>query len=50
LKSGAHHERRHGASAEDLARRIRWFASLPWQHEALALQELKRACEAAQSA
>ncbi|HZS69258.1 MAG TPA: amidohydrolase family protein [Burkholderiales bacterium] len=34
---------------EDMARaqkswpdRIRWFASLPWQHEALALQELKR--------
>jgi len=26
--------------------RIRWFASLPWQHEALALQELKRACDA----
>ena len=25
--------------------RIRWFASLPWQHESLALQELKRACE-----
>jgi aminocarboxymuconate-semialdehyde decarboxylase len=25
--------------------RIRWFASLPWQHEALALQELKRCCE-----
>jgi aminocarboxymuconate-semialdehyde decarboxylase len=25
--------------------RIRFFASLPWQHEALALQELKRACE-----
>jgi aminocarboxymuconate-semialdehyde decarboxylase len=26
--------------------RIRWFASLPWQHEALALQELARACAA----
>jgi aminocarboxymuconate-semialdehyde decarboxylase len=26
--------------------RIRWFASLPWQHEALALQELERACDA----
>ncbi len=25
--------------------RIRWFASLPWQHEELALQELKRACD-----
>jgi len=25
--------------------RIRWFASLPWQHEALALQELKRSCD-----
>jgi len=25
--------------------RIRWFASLPWQHERLALQELQRACE-----
>jgi aminocarboxymuconate-semialdehyde decarboxylase len=25
--------------------RIRWFASLPWQHEALALQELKRCCD-----
>src|SRR5207237_8075879 len=25
--------------------RIRWFASLPWQHEALALQELNRCCE-----
>ena len=25
--------------------RIRWFASLPWQHEALALRELARACE-----
>jgi aminocarboxymuconate-semialdehyde decarboxylase len=24
--------------------RIRWFASLPWQHEKLALEELKRAC------
>ena len=37
---------------EDMARaqktwpeRIRFFASLPWQHEALALQELKRACD-----
>ena len=37
---------------EDMARaqktwpdRIRWFASLPWQHEALALQELNRCCE-----
>jgi aminocarboxymuconate-semialdehyde decarboxylase len=26
--------------------RIRWFASLPWQHEKLALEELKRACDA----
>jgi len=26
--------------------RIRWFASLPWQHEALALLELNRACDA----
>jgi aminocarboxymuconate-semialdehyde decarboxylase len=26
--------------------RIRWFASLPWQHEKLALQELARACDA----
>ena len=26
--------------------RIRWFASLPWQHSDLALQELKRACDA----
>ena len=25
--------------------RIRWFASLPWQHEALALQELREACD-----
>lgn len=25
--------------------RIRWMASLPWQHEALALAELKRACD-----
>ena len=25
--------------------RIRWFASLPWQHEALALDELKRSCD-----
>ena len=25
--------------------RIRWFASLPWQHEELALQELERACD-----
>jgi aminocarboxymuconate-semialdehyde decarboxylase len=25
--------------------RIRWFASLPWQHEQLALQELKRSCD-----
>jgi len=25
--------------------RIRWFASLPWQHEVLALEELKRACD-----
>ncbi|MHB8766654.1 MAG: amidohydrolase family protein, partial [Deferrisomatales bacterium] len=25
--------------------RIRWFASLPWQHEALALAELARAAE-----
>jgi aminocarboxymuconate-semialdehyde decarboxylase len=25
--------------------RIRWFASLPWQHERLALDELKRACD-----
>ncbi|HUQ74185.1 MAG TPA: amidohydrolase family protein [Burkholderiales bacterium] len=24
--------------------RIRWFASLPWQHEKLALEELARAC------
>jgi aminocarboxymuconate-semialdehyde decarboxylase len=26
--------------------RIRWFASLPWQHEDLALAELTRACAA----
>ena len=26
--------------------RIRWFASLPWQHRDLALQELGRACDA----
>src|SRR5258708_12670297 len=26
--------------------RIRWFASLPWQHERLALDELRRACDA----
>ena len=26
--------------------RIRWFASLPWQHETLALEELSRACNA----
>jgi aminocarboxymuconate-semialdehyde decarboxylase len=26
--------------------RIRWMASLPWQHETLALGELKRACDA----
>jgi len=26
--------------------RIRWFASLPWQYEKLALEELKRACDA----
>ncbi len=26
--------------------RIRWFASLPWQYEDLALQELKRSCDA----
>ena len=26
--------------------RLRWFASLPWQHEALALRELERACAA----
>ena len=25
--------------------RIRFFASLPWQHEKLALEELKRACD-----
>jgi len=25
--------------------RIRWFASLPWQHDRLALQELQRSCE-----
>ena len=25
--------------------RIRWFASLPWQHEKLALEELKRSCD-----
>lgn len=25
--------------------RIRWFASLPWQHETPALQELNRCCE-----
>jgi aminocarboxymuconate-semialdehyde decarboxylase len=25
--------------------RIRWFASLPWQHERLALEELRRACD-----
>jgi aminocarboxymuconate-semialdehyde decarboxylase len=25
--------------------RIRWFASLPWQHERLAIDELKRACD-----
>ena len=25
--------------------RVRWFASLPWQHERLALEELKRACD-----
>ena len=26
--------------------RLRWFASLPWQHTALALAELERACAA----
>jgi aminocarboxymuconate-semialdehyde decarboxylase len=26
--------------------RIRWFASLPWQHADLALQELRRSCDA----
>jgi len=26
--------------------RIRWFASLPWQHEKIALEELARACGA----
>src|SRR5437763_604846 len=26
--------------------RIRWFASLPWQHESPALDELARACDA----
>ena len=26
--------------------RIRWFASIPWQHESLALQELSRAVDA----
>jgi aminocarboxymuconate-semialdehyde decarboxylase len=25
--------------------RIRWFASLPWQHQDLALSELKRSCD-----
>jgi aminocarboxymuconate-semialdehyde decarboxylase len=25
--------------------RIRWFASLPWQHQDLALQELERSCD-----
>jgi aminocarboxymuconate-semialdehyde decarboxylase len=25
--------------------RIRWFASLPWQHASLALEELKRTCD-----
>ncbi|MET0441852.1 MAG: amidohydrolase family protein [Casimicrobiaceae bacterium] len=29
--------------------RLRWFASLPWQHEALALAELERACTAGAS-
>ena len=29
--------------------RLRWFASLPWQHEALALAELERACGAGAS-
>jgi aminocarboxymuconate-semialdehyde decarboxylase len=29
--------------------RIRWFASLPWQHEALALAELERATKAGAS-
>lgn len=29
--------------------RLRWFASLPWQHEALALAELERACAAGAS-
>src|SRR5450631_2174067 len=29
--------------------RLRWFASLPWQHEALALAELKRAVAAGAS-
>jgi aminocarboxymuconate-semialdehyde decarboxylase len=26
--------------------RIRWFASMPWEHEDLALKELDRACDA----
>jgi aminocarboxymuconate-semialdehyde decarboxylase len=26
--------------------RIRWFASIPWEHEELALKELDRACDA----
>jgi len=29
--------------------RLRWLASLPWQHEALALAELERACAAGAS-
>jgi aminocarboxymuconate-semialdehyde decarboxylase len=29
--------------------RLRWFASLPWQHTALALAELERACAAGAS-
>jgi aminocarboxymuconate-semialdehyde decarboxylase len=29
--------------------RLRWFASLPWQHEQLALAELERACKAGAS-
>ena len=33
------------AAQESWPERIRFFASLPWQHEQLALEELERACD-----
>ena len=45
LKAARDRQRRHGEGAEDLARSHPLVRLAAWQHERLALEELKRACD-----